>query len=92
MTQANNKIPKSAPSEESYDMSEISLPDELHEGSWRCVGTSSPIVEAIEESNEELSLSLQPTPQLFEDEWVASGDPYMGVFKCFSYSHSSYVS
>ena len=89
---AYNKIQKSAPSEESYDMSEISLPDELHEGSWRCVGTSSPIVEAIEESNEELSLSLQPTPQQCEDEWVARGDPYMGVFKCFSYSHSSYVS
>ena len=90
MKRVNNTIPKSAPSEESYDMSEISLPDELHEGSWICVGTSSPLVEAIEESNEEIS--LQPTPQQFEDEWVASGDPYMGVFKCFSYSHSSYVS
>ena len=55
MTRANNKIPKSAPSEESY-------------------------------------LSLQPTPQQFEDEWVAKGDPHMGVFKCFSYNHSSYVS
>ena len=87
---AYNKIQKSAPSEGSYDMSEISFPDELHEGSWRCVGTSSPIVEGIEESNEEIS--LQPTPQQFEDEWVARGDPYMGVFKCFSYNHSSYVS
>ena len=92
MTRANNKIPKSAPSEESYDMSEISRPDELHEGSWKCVGQLAPSVEGIEESNEELALSLQPTPQQFEDEWVARGDPYMGVFKCFSYSHSSYAS
>ena len=86
---AYNKIQKSAPSEESYDMSEISRPDELHEGSWKCVGQLAPSVEGIEESNEEIS--LQPTPQQFEDEWVARGDPYMGVFKCFSYSHSSHV-
>jgi hypothetical protein len=89
---AYNKIQKSAPSEESYDLSEISIVDALHGGSWRVVGTSNPIVEGIEESNEELALSLQPTPQQFEDEWVARGDAYMGVFKCFSYSHNSYVS
>ena len=73
-------------------MSEISLEDVLHEGSWRCVGTSRAVQDGIEESNEELARSLQPIPEQFQDEWVARGAPYMGVFKCFSYSHSSYVS
>ena len=84
---ASNKMPKSASSAGSYDLSEANLSDELH--GWRCVGTSNPIVNGIEESNEEIENSPQPQ---FDDEWVARGDPYMGVFKCFSYSHSSYVS
>ena len=89
---AYNKIPKSTSSEGSYTMSEISLPDELHAGSWRCVGTSNPIVNAIEESNEEIANLLEPIPPQFEDEWVSRGDLYIKVFKLFSYNHSSYVS
>ena len=86
-----NKIPKSTSSEGSYDLSE-SLPDDLHAGSWRCVGTSNPIVNGIEESNERLANLLEPIPPQFEDEWVSRGDLYIKVFKLFSYSHSSYVS
>ena len=88
---ASNKIPKSAASSEgSYDLSEANLSDELH--GWRCVGTSNPIVNAIEESNEEIANLLEPIPPQFEDEWVSRGDLYIKVFKLFSYSHSSYVS
>ena len=89
---ANNKIPKSQCSERSYDLSETSLPDELHAGSWRCVGTSNPIVNGIEESNEEIANLLERIPPQFEAEWVSKGDLYIKVFKLFSYSRSSYVS
>ena len=89
---AYNKIPKSTSSEGSYDLLEASLPDELHAGSWRCVGTSNPIVNGIEESNEEIANLLEGIPPQFEAEWVSKGDLYIKVFKLFSYSHSSYVS
>ena len=90
---ASNKIPKSAASSEgSYDLSEANLSDELHGGSWRCVGTSNPIVNGIEESNEEMANLLEGIPPQGEAEWVSKGDLYIKVFKLFSYSRSSYVS
>ena len=85
-----NKIPKSTSSEGSYDLSEANLSDELH--GWRCVGTSNPIVNGIEESNEEMANLLEGIPPQGEAEWVSKGDLYIKVFKLFSYSRSSYVS
>ena len=72
-------------------MPERSLQDERHAERWRCVGTSSLIVAAIEESNGEIANSLEPpVPDQFEEEWVSRGDLYKKVFKLFSYGHSSY--
>jgi len=61
---AYNKIPASTSSERSYNKIPASTSSErsyeLHAGSWRCLGTSNPIVNGIEESNEEIANLLEP--------------------------------
>ena len=87
-------------------MPERRLPDDFRAGSWRRVGTSSPIVAPIEASNEQIANLLaepippqfvaepqpEPMPYQWDAEWVSKGDLYIKVFKLCSYSRSSYVS